>query len=117
MAGRRNATGHCNVLAAAATLASGISTAQATVINYQASGSGSDGSLVGIANFTTGASFIDVTLTRPPSDSGEGRHGRSNRLRRSASPIGEVPASSHRRGAETRWERIERLDQRLSAAG
>jgi hypothetical protein len=54
---------YVNVLAASAALALGISTAQATAINYQASGSGGDGSLFGIADFTTGAGFIDVTLT------------------------------------------------------
>ena len=54
---------YVNVLAASAALAFGISTAQATAINYQASGSLTDGSpLFGIADFTTGAGFIDVTL-------------------------------------------------------
>jgi hypothetical protein len=54
---------YINVLAAAAALALGVSTAQATTINYQASGSGTDGALFGIADFTTGAGFIDITLT------------------------------------------------------
>ena len=54
---------YVKVLAASAALALGVSTAQATVINYQASGSGTDGPLFGIADFTTGAGFIDITLT------------------------------------------------------
>jgi hypothetical protein len=37
--------------------------ARATVISYTASGSGSDGPLAADAQFTTGAGFIDITLT------------------------------------------------------
>ena len=37
--------------------------ARATVISYSASGSGSDGPLAADAQFTTGAGFIDITLT------------------------------------------------------
>ena len=38
-------------------------TARATVVSFSASGSGSDGPLAADAQFTTGAGFIDITLT------------------------------------------------------
>jgi hypothetical protein len=37
--------------------------ARATVVSFSASGSGSDGPLGADAQFTTGAGFIDITLT------------------------------------------------------
>ena len=47
-------------------LAGGLATpnaARATVVIFSASGSGSDGPLAAEAQFTTGAGFIDITLT------------------------------------------------------
>jgi hypothetical protein len=48
-------------LAAALTL--GLPTARATTITYTASGTSTDGPLAADAQFTTGAGFIDITLT------------------------------------------------------
>lgn len=50
------------ILASAALLASSVG-AQATTISFSASGNSNDGPLSARADFTTGAGFIDVTLT------------------------------------------------------
>ena len=51
------------VLAAAGVLAVGLPTAHATMITYQASGTGSDGPLSASATFTTSAGVLDVSLS------------------------------------------------------
>ena len=53
-------------IAGISALAGGLATpnaAHATVVSFSASGSGSDGPLAATAQFTTGAGFIDITLT------------------------------------------------------